>query len=53
MADNKNKIKELEKELDLRDEHIDNLITKIEMYKRNEEVLKDIIILLNKQMLGI
>lgn len=53
MADKKKTIKDLEKELEARDAQIENLITRINMHKQNEEVLKEIIIRQNIEKYGI
>ena len=53
MAEKKKTVKGLEKEIEEKDTQLENLITRINMHKQNEEVLKEIIIRQNIEKYGI
>lgn len=53
MAEKKKTIKDLETEIKEKDTQINSLLRMVEMHQANEKVLKEIIVMLNKNMLGL
>lgn len=49
----KKTVKDLEKELEAKDVQINSLLRVVEMHQANEKMLKEIIVMLNKNMLGL